>query len=142
MTRLTHQDQEERTHQKTSCIVQSGLTTENTALRELHLEPSAKRGTDRTEALLSVYWLSQRLPLKRSFNRILNKSTLVNPIKSSRTWKEINQIIKLYPVQHIKINFAEYFIDSFKNIKVVSVRINSNKFYSKFSILCFCLLIL
>ena len=55
VTRLTNYDQEERTPQKTSRIVQPGLTNENPALREVDLEPSAKRGTDRTKALVSLY---------------------------------------------------------------------------------------
>ena len=41
MTRLTD---------KTGPIVQSGLTNKNPALREVDVEPSAKRGTNRTEA--------------------------------------------------------------------------------------------
>ena len=48
MTRLTGEDQEERTQQKTSRIAQSRLTNENPALREVDSEPSAKRGTNRT----------------------------------------------------------------------------------------------
>ena len=88
-------------------MVQPELTTENPALREVDLEPSAKTGTDTTEALVSLYWLSQSLPLKQSPNRVLNKSTLVNPIKSSQTWKEINQIPKVDALQHIKINFPK-----------------------------------
>ena len=55
MTRLTGSDQEERTQQKASRIVKPGLTNENPALREVDLEPSAKRGTNRTEALVSLY---------------------------------------------------------------------------------------
>ena len=51
MTRLQGQDQEERTQPKTSHIVQPGLTKDNPALREVDLEHSAKRGTDRTKAL-------------------------------------------------------------------------------------------
>ena len=47
--------EEERTQQKTSRIVQPGLTNENPALRKVDLEPSAKRGTARTEALVSLY---------------------------------------------------------------------------------------
>ena len=33
-----------------SGIVQPGLANENPALREVNLEPSAKKGTDRTKA--------------------------------------------------------------------------------------------
>ena len=45
MTRLTVSDQEERTQQKTSHIVEPGLANKNPALREVDLEPSAKRET-------------------------------------------------------------------------------------------------
>ena len=55
MRGLTGKDQEERTQQTTSCIVQVGLTNEKPALREVDLESSAKRGTDRTKALVSLY---------------------------------------------------------------------------------------
>ena len=56
---------------------------------------------------MSLYSTSQSLPLKHSFNKVLNKSVLLNPIKSSRPWKEINQIPKLHALQHIKINFPK-----------------------------------
>ena len=46
---------EEGTQQKTNCNVQPGLTNENAAPTEVDLEPSAKRGTNRTEALVSLY---------------------------------------------------------------------------------------
>ena len=36
-------------------IVQPGLTNENQTLREVDLKPSAKRGTNRTDALVSYY---------------------------------------------------------------------------------------
>ena len=39
---------------------------------------------------MSLYWSSRSLPLKESFNRVLNKSILVNTIKSPRNWKETN----------------------------------------------------
>ena len=48
-------NQEKRTQQKTSCIIQPGLTNENPEVREVNLEPSAKGGTDGTEALVSLY---------------------------------------------------------------------------------------
>ena len=90
-----------------SRIVQPGLTNDNPALREVDLE-HAKRRAYRTEALVSLYWRSWSLPLKQSFNRALNKSTLVNPIRLSRTWKETKQIPKLHAIiQHIKINFLK-----------------------------------
>ena len=82
MTRLIGSDQEERTQQKTS-IVQPGPINENPVLREVDLEPSAKRETDRTKVLVSLYWSSQSLPLKQPVNRTSSKSTLVDPIVSN-----------------------------------------------------------
>ena len=64
-------------------MVQAGLTNKNPALREVDLKPSAEKGTCRTKAIVSLYLLSQSLALKQPFNRILYKSTLVDPIKSS-----------------------------------------------------------
>ena len=54
MKRLRALDQEERTQQKISCIIQPGLTNEKPALREVDLEPGGKRETDRTKALVSL----------------------------------------------------------------------------------------
>ena len=51
MTRLTGENQEERTQQKASHIIQPGLTNEHPTYRDEDLRPSAKRVTDRTEAL-------------------------------------------------------------------------------------------
>ena len=48
---------------------------------------SAKRGTSRTKALVSLYWWSRILPLKQPINRI--SWTLVGPVKLSWTWKKI-----------------------------------------------------
>ena len=78
---------------------------EPSTLREVDLEHSAKRGTNRTKALVGLYWLSWSLSMKQSFNRVLNKSSFVKPIKSSRTWKDTNQIPKLHALKHNKINF-------------------------------------
>ena len=36
-------------------IIQAGLTNENPAPREIDLEPSAKRGSGRTKALVILY---------------------------------------------------------------------------------------
>ena len=36
-------------------MVQPGLKNKNQGLREVDLEPSAKKGTDRTEALMNLY---------------------------------------------------------------------------------------
>ena len=74
---------------------------------QVDVEPSTKRITDRTKALVSLYWFSQRLPLKQSINRISFKSTWVDPIKSSRTLKEINQFPKIFALQLIKTNFPK-----------------------------------
>ena len=103
-----------RTQHKMSGIVQPRLANENPALRQVDLEPSAKKGTDRTKAWVSFYWLSQSLPLKQSFNRVLNKSTFGNPIKRSWPWKEIDQIPKLHALQHIKINFPKTSINGYE----------------------------
>ena len=69
---------------------------------EVDLEPSAKRATDKTEELQNLYWLCRSLPQKQFFNSILYKSTLVDPIKLSQTWKMTKQISKLHALQHIK----------------------------------------
>ena len=61
------------------------LRTQNPGLRKVDLEPSAKRGTNRTKALVSLYCLSQSLHLQQSPSQILHKSTKVNPIRSSST---------------------------------------------------------
>ena len=98
----TYTETIERTGQKTSCIVQPGHTSENPALRGVDLKPSPERWTNRSQGLLNLYWLSWSLPLKEYINRISYKSTLVDPIKSSCTWKETNQILKRHALQHIK----------------------------------------
>ena len=54
MTRLTGSDQEERTQQKTSHIVQPGPRNDNPELRKVGLEPSAKRGTNRITISLTI----------------------------------------------------------------------------------------
>ena len=43
-----------KTLQNTSCIVQPRLTNEKPTLKELHLEPTAKRGTDTTDNLVNL----------------------------------------------------------------------------------------
>ena len=86
---------EKKKHNRTQVIIiQPWITKENAALREVDLEPNAKRRTDRTTALVSLYWLSPSVTLKQSFNIILYKVTSVDPIKLSRTWKKTNQIPK------------------------------------------------
>ena len=43
-----------KTLQNTSCIVQPRLTNEKPILKELDLEPTAKRGTDTTDNLVNL----------------------------------------------------------------------------------------
>ena len=97
MTRSACWNKEERPQKKTIGIIQPGLTYKYPALREVDLEPSAKRGTDRTEALVSLYWLPRSLHLKEPLNQISDKSTKVDLIRSSRTWKRSDQISKFSP---------------------------------------------
>ena len=55
VTRLTGLDQEERTKQKTSHILEAGLTNKNPGLRKVEdLQLSAKRETNRTKSLVSL----------------------------------------------------------------------------------------
>ena len=77
------------------------------ALREVDLEPSAKRGANRTEALVSLYWSSRSLHPKEPPNRISHKSTKVDPIRSSRIWKMSDRISKSYALHHIKTFFPK-----------------------------------
>ena len=49
-----------------NALPQPGLTNENPALRQVDLELIVKSGINRTEALMSLYWSSWRLPLKQS----------------------------------------------------------------------------
>ena len=77
------------------------------ALREVDLEPSAKRGTNRTKALVSLYWSSRSLHLKELPNQISHKSTKVDPSRSSRTWKNSDQISKSCALQYTKTNFPK-----------------------------------
>ena len=48
--------------------------------REVGLEPRAKIGADRTEALASLYWLPRRLHSKEPPNQISHKSIKEDPI--------------------------------------------------------------
>ena len=75
------------------------------ALREVDLKPSVQRGANRTEALVSVYWLSQSLHPKEPPNQISHTSAKVDSTRSSRTWKKSYQISKFYALQHIKTFF-------------------------------------
>ena len=77
------------------------------AFREVNLEPGAKRGANLTKALVSLYWSPRSLHPKEPLNRISHKSTKVDPIRSSRTWKKSDQICKSYALQHIKTFFSK-----------------------------------
>ena len=92
VTRSTCWNKAKKLQKKASRIVQSGLTWVP-ALREVDWEPSAKRGANRTEALLRAYWSSRSLHIKEPPNRISYKTTTVDPIRSSRTWKKSSQFI-------------------------------------------------
>ena len=52
-------------------------------LREVDLEPSANRGTNRTGALVSLFWSSWSLHPKQSPKQISHKSNKVDPIRLS-----------------------------------------------------------
>ena len=77
------------------------------ALREVDLEPSAKRGANTTKALVSLYRSSPSFDSKEPPYWMSHKSTKVDPIGSSRTWKKSNQISKSYSLQHIKRFFPK-----------------------------------
>ena len=62
------------------------------AHREVDLEASVKRKAKRTKALVSLYWSSRSLLPKDPPNQISHKSTKVDPIRSSQTWKNSYQI--------------------------------------------------
>ena len=69
-----------RTQQQQSRIIQPGLTNRNPALGEVDLEPSAKRGTDRTKALVSLYftdWLKACFCVL-SFDHLLDKTIVTD----------------------------------------------------------------
>ena len=88
----------ERPQKKTSCIVQPELT-----FRVVALETNAKTGANRTGALVSVHWSSQSLHPKQPLNQISHKSTTVDPIRLSGTWKKSYPISQSFSFQHIKI---------------------------------------
>ena len=77
------------------------------AFREVDLEPRLREEPTEIEALVSLYWSSWSLHLKKPPNWILHKSTKVDPIRSSRTWKKSEQISKSYALQHMKTNFLK-----------------------------------
>ena len=90
----------------TNCIILPWPSTQNPGLKEVDLELSAKRGANRTRALVSLYWSSQNLHLKESPNQIPHRSTKVDPIRSCRTWKTSDWIPESYALQHIKATRA------------------------------------
>ena len=69
-------------------------------LRDVGLEPSAKRGANGTKALASFYWSSQSLHPKEPPNQISHKSTKVDPIRLSETWRKSYQISKSFALQN------------------------------------------
>ena len=77
------------------------------AFREVDLEPRLREEPTEIEALVSLYWSPWSSHLKKPPNWILHKSTKVDPIRSSRTWKKSDQISKSYALQHIKTNFVK-----------------------------------
>ena len=76
-------------------------------IRDVDLEPSAKRGTNKTRALVSLYWSFWILHLKQSPNQISHKSTKVTSVKLCLTWKKSDQIPQSYALQHIKAIFPK-----------------------------------
>ena len=98
------------------------------APREVDLEPSAKRGTKRTRALVSLYWSSRSLHLKQPSNQISHKSTKVDPIRSSRTCKKSDQIPKSYALQHIKTTFPNTTRGQRKNFSIYHSYLTFNWF--------------
>ena len=77
------------------------------AVRDVDLETSAKRGTNKTRALVSLYWSFWILHLKQSPNQISCKSTKVSSVKLHLTWKKSDQIPQSYALQHIKTIFPK-----------------------------------
>ena len=77
------------------------------ALSEVDLETSTKREANRTKAIVSLYWLSQSFHLKEPRNQTKNKSTKADPIISSRTSKNSDEISISYAAQDIKTYFPE-----------------------------------
>ena len=103
MTRSTCWNKAEKLQKKTYHTAWTHIWTPG--LREVDLETSAKRGANRTEALVRLCWSFWSLHPKEPPNRISHKSTKVEPIRSSRTWKKSYQISKSYALQHIKTFF-------------------------------------
>ena len=76
-------------------------------LHTLDLETSTKTGTNRAEPIVSFHWSSQSFSHKEPANQIKNKSTKVDPIISSRTWKNSDEISISYVSHHIKTFFLK-----------------------------------
>ena len=56
---------------------------------------------------MNLYWSFRSLDFKQSPNKVSQKSTKVDSITLSRTWKTSDQIPKLYALQHIKTIFPK-----------------------------------
>ena len=93
--KINMQKQGRNTQKKANHILQPWTQIWIAAFREVDLEPSAKRGTNRMRALVSLYWSSWSLHLKKSPNQISHKSTKVDPTRPSRIWKK-SEIPKFY----------------------------------------------
>ena len=76
-------------------------------LRQKYLEHSAKRGNDRTRALMIIYWESRSLNLEQYSNQISHKSIKEDCVRLSQSCKNSDQILKPYAFQHIKTNFLK-----------------------------------
>ena len=107
MTRSTYWNKAERPEKKNKSFRTAWTHIRTPALKEVDLEPSAKRGANRTKALVSLYWWSQSLHPKESPNQISQKSPKIDPIRWCRTWKMSYRISKSYALQHIKTFFPQ-----------------------------------
>ena len=93
--------QRRNTQKKASCITQPAFTYSThiwiPAPREVDVEASPKRGTNRTKALVSIYWPFQSLHVKQSSNQISHK--FPNPMlfsMSKETFPKIpNQLLPM-----------------------------------------------
>ena len=98
VTRSTCWNKEEGPQKKTSYIVKPRQILIPDVRAVVDLKPSAKRGANRTEDLVSLYWSSWNMCRKEPPDRISHKSTKVDTIRSSRAWKKSDQISKSYAI--------------------------------------------
>ena len=96
------QDQDPKTRKKRLKESKSCCTAWSPVHGKVDFQPGAKRGTNKTRALVSLYWLPWTLHLKQSPNHISHKSTKVDPIRLPWFSKKSDQIPKSYAFQHIK----------------------------------------